>query len=84
LATHFSQSYCYTAGSVGQVQFDFDGREEFRTEMVAPFALGGDIDAAFEPVGALSHVGQHTVSATAFSASGGAGPTATVTFFVEP
>ena len=52
--------------------------------MVAPFALGGDIDAAFEPVGALSHVGQHTVSATAFSASGGAGPTATVTFFVEP
>lgn len=73
-----------TSGSVGQVQFHFDGREEFRTERVAPFALGGDIDSDFGPVAALSRVGKHTVSATAVSESGEVGPTATVTFYIEP
>lgn len=59
------------AGLVGSVVFAFDGDSAYRTESSAPYALGGDSSgdyAAWTP-----SLGQHTVSVTAYSASGGSG-----------
>lgn len=56
---------------VESVVFDFNGTNGFRTENVAPFALGGDIAGDFLPVSFA--IGTNTVTATSFSANGGGG-----------
>ncbi|MBC8104786.1 MAG: hypothetical protein H7Z41_19600 [Cytophagales bacterium] len=62
--------------AVGSVVFGYDGNASYRTENVAPYAIAGDNGPAdflpWTPV-----VGDHTVTATPFSASAGGGTAGT-------
>jgi hypothetical protein len=57
--------------AVGSVVFDYNGQEGFRTESVAPYALGGDSGGNFNSL--LLSLGDNTVTATPFTGSGGSG-----------
>ena len=73
-----------TAGTVGSVQFAFDGNANFRTESIAaPYALFGDNSGDYF-AGSFS-VGSHSLTATPFSggfATGQAGQAMSITFNV--
>ncbi|MEM1271162.1 MAG: DUF5060 domain-containing protein, partial [Bacteroidota bacterium] len=56
-----------TSGTVGSVQFDFAGSTNYRTEGVAPYALGGDTNGNYAPVPELKIAGTYTLTATASS-----------------
>jgi hypothetical protein len=62
-----------TSGVIGSVSFGFDGNDSFRTESVAPYALGGDQNSDYTAVSQLLQIGTHTVSATPYSGSGKSG-----------
>jgi hypothetical protein len=73
-----------TSGTIGSVRFDFDGVQNYRTENISPYALGGG-DANYASVSTLAVISSHTVSATPFSGSnlsGTSGTTMTITFDV--
>lgn len=53
----------------GSVVFDFNGVQNFRTENVAPYALGGDIEGDFNST--TFNVGANTLTATPFLGSNG-------------
>ncbi|MGB5691862.1 MAG: T9SS type A sorting domain-containing protein, partial [Flavobacteriaceae bacterium] len=55
----------------GSVVFDYNGQEGFRTESVAPYALGGDSGGNFNSL--LLSLGANTVTATPFTGGGGSG-----------
>ncbi|MEN1785207.1 MAG: T9SS type A sorting domain-containing protein, partial [Bacteroidota bacterium] len=68
---------------VESVVFDFSGQENFRTENVAPYALGGDISGDFSPLSLP--FGMNTLTATAYTEDRGAGAvsaTTTISFEV--
>ncbi|MCB0327678.1 MAG: DUF5060 domain-containing protein [Bdellovibrionales bacterium] len=70
--------------TVGSVVFGLDGNSSYRTETSAPYALAGDTAGDLKPW--TPSVGSHTVSATAYTQSGGAGqagPTLSITFQVS-
>jgi hypothetical protein len=48
----------------GRVVFDYDGKKNFRTERVTPYALGGDINGDYASFPLLA--GQHTLKGTVF------------------
>lgn len=63
------------------VRFGLDGKSNYRTENISPFALGGDFAGRYFPVPLAA--GAHTVSATAYTgsnATGAAGAKKTVRF----
>ena len=71
------------ADGAGSVVFGFNGNANFRTESVAPFALGSDDEGDFRPLSLPT--GINTVTATAFSLASGQGSvlaTSTITFEV--
>ena len=71
------------SGSVGSVVFGLDSDPSFRTEGVAPYALAGDVSGNYNDFG--FSIGQHTITATPYSGSGGSGTPGTplvVTFSV--
>lgn len=82
--TNFNIEAVTDAGIVGSIQFTYNGLDNFRIESERPFALCGD----GSPVGNYRRcknlvVGQHTVTATAYSGvglTGTVGNTVTVTF----
>lgn len=57
--------------SVGSVVFDFNGQSPFRTENVAPYALGGDSGGNFRATDIP--LGINTLTATGYSRSSGQG-----------
>lgn len=57
--------------AVGSVVFDYNGDTGFRTENVAPYALGGDNSGDFN--GLALPLGTNTVTATPFSGGNGSG-----------
>jgi CSLREA domain-containing protein len=57
------------SGSAGSVVFGWDANPAFRTENVAPYALGGDASGDYAPV-AIS-AGDHTIAATPYSGADG-------------
>ena len=67
------------AGSVGSVRFSFSGptagRSNYRTESVAPYALGGDQNGDFAAVPELSQPGTYTITATPYTGANGGGTT---------
>ncbi|MEX0330413.1 MAG: DUF5060 domain-containing protein [Puniceicoccaceae bacterium] len=60
-----------TSGTVGSVRFELDGNANFRTESVAPYALGGDNAGDFLPW--TPAPGEHTVTAVAYSEANATG-----------
>jgi hypothetical protein len=66
-----------TAGDVGSVRFAFSsptgGTSNYRTENVAPYALGGDRNGDFAPVPELGQPGQYTITATPYTGANGGG-----------
>ncbi|MEM8488482.1 MAG: DUF4397 domain-containing protein, partial [Bacteroidota bacterium] len=62
------------------VRFDLNDIENYRTEQVAPYALCGDISGDYLPC--HLPLGEHVVTATAFSASGEAGVSGDIAFSV--
>lgn len=69
---------------VGSVRFGFDGNSSYRLENGAPYALAGDNGSGdYYPM--IFSIGYHTISATPYSAAGGAGVAGeplTITFLV--
>ena len=71
-------------GTVGSVVFDIDGVSGAQTENGAPYSSHGDMGSDYsrwDPA-----VGMHTITATAYTGSGGggtAGPSRTITFEVR-
>lgn len=62
------------AGSkVESVVFDMDGILNLRTEGKAPYSLNGDFGTEYRAEPRLLELGEHTLSATAFSRNGGGG-----------
>jgi N-acetylneuraminic acid mutarotase len=59
--------------SVGSVVFDLDGNDGFRTESAAPYALFGDNAGNYAPWSGVPLLGVHTLTATAYTGSGGGG-----------
>ena len=72
---------------VESVVFTLDGID-YRVENSDPYALGGDVRGSdYLPVQALTQVGRHLLTATAYSENGGRGMelvTAEITFEVVP
>ncbi len=71
-------------GSVGSVRFGLDGKSNYRTENVAPYALAGDNSGNYNSW--TPSLGSHTVTATPYSSSnagGTAGVAKTITFIVS-
>jgi len=71
---------------IGSVKFGFDGNANFKTENVAPYALGGDNSGNYSPMSQLTQLGSHTVTATPFSETGAQGiqgSSLTLTFSVS-
>lgn len=71
------------SGSTGSVVFGFGGDPAWRTENVAPFALGGDANGDYAPVPLTG--GAHTLSATPYqndNGGGAAGPGREIRFNV--
>ncbi|MEO0974043.1 MAG: hypothetical protein AAFX85_13200, partial [Pseudomonadota bacterium] len=67
----------------GSVRFDFNGTNNFQTENVPPYALGGDTNGVFSAVD--FPLGANTITATAYTggnAGGDAGPPLTIDFTV--
>lgn len=62
-------------GSAGSVVFDLDGQSGYRTESTAPFALAGDTSGDYNAW--TPSLGNHSVTATPFSGSGGTGSAGT-------
>jgi hypothetical protein len=60
-----------TAGSIGSVRWGFDGNASYKIEGSAPFSANGDDDADLRPFPMA--VGEHTITATAYSGSGATG-----------
>ena len=74
-----------TSGTIGSVSFGLDNNDSFRTENVAPYALGGDQNSDYSAVSQIVQTGTHTVSATPYSGSsksGVVGNTASISFSV--
>lgn len=72
-----------TAGAVGSVVFGLDGDPAWRTENSAPYAAGGDAGGDYAPLALPA--GERTLTATPFSAAGGAGaagPSRTIRFLI--
>lgn len=68
---------------IGSVVFDFDGVPAFNIEQIVPYALGGDDNGNYHPVGNAMTLGTHTLAATPYSSyqgMGTAGPGDTITF----
>lgn len=68
---------------IGSVVFDFNGETAFNIEQIVPYALGGDDDGNYHPVGNSMTLGTHTVVATLYSSyqgTGTQGPSDTLTF----
>ena len=65
------------AGSAGSVRFAFSsptrGTSNYRTENVAPYALGGDQNGDLAAVPELSQPGTYTITATPYTGSNGGG-----------
>jgi hypothetical protein len=57
------------SGTAGSVVFGWDADPVFRTENVAPYALGGDASGDYAPVPITA--GDHTITATPYSGAGG-------------
>jgi hypothetical protein len=82
--TNFNIEAITDAGTVGSIRFSYNGLDNFRVESERPFAFCGD----GSPIGNYKPclnlvVGQHNVSATAYSGAkqqGTVGNTITVTF----
>jgi len=77
-----------TQGSTGSVRFALDQNNNFRVENFAPYALFGD-NGGNDFVGGSFSLGEHTLTATAFSGSNATGSTGTAetvsfTFVDEP
>ncbi len=64
----------------GKVQFDLNDIENYRTESVAPYALCGDIAGDYLPC--HLPLGEHVVTASAFSSTGEAGVSGSISFSV--
>lgn len=63
-----------TAGSqVGSVIFDMDNILNIKTENQVPYSLNGDVDGEYKAESRLKIVGNHTISATAYSGKSGRG-----------
>jgi Flp pilus assembly pilin Flp len=56
---------------VNSVRFGLDANGNFRTESIAPYAIAGDVSGDYAPW--TPGVGSHTLTGTAFSATGGGG-----------
>jgi CubicO group peptidase (beta-lactamase class C family) len=72
-----------TPVTVGSVRFGFDGNGAWSVENAAPYAFGGDSSGDYNPW--TPAVGNHSMSATAFSNSGATGTASaplTITFTV--
>jgi nucleoid DNA-binding protein len=65
-----------TEGSTGSVKFALDQNNNFRVENFAPYALFGD-NAGNDFVGGSFSLGEHTLTATAFSGSNATGTSGT-------
>ncbi|MFO0765743.1 MAG: right-handed parallel beta-helix repeat-containing protein [Nitrospiraceae bacterium] len=59
------------SGAAGSVRFGYDSTPAIQTENVAPYALAGDTAGDYMPFS--FNKGTHTVTATPFASSGGAG-----------
>ncbi len=59
------------AEPVGSVVFGYDGNPQYRTESQAPFALAGDVSGDY--IAWTPSAGNHTLTATPYSGSGGTG-----------
>jgi Flp pilus assembly pilin Flp len=73
-----------TVDGVNSLRFGLDANGNFRTENIAPFALAGDDAGDYAPW--TPGVGSHTLTGTAFSATGGGGDmlaTVTISFRVN-
>ncbi|WP_211325367.1 DUF5060 domain-containing protein [Larkinella arboricola] len=68
------------SSGIRRVVFALDGKENFRTETVAPYTLAGDTDQGHYDWTPSLEV--HTIKATPYNASGQAGTPLTVTFRV--
>ncbi len=56
---------------VGSVRFAYDGNANFRTESTPVYALAGDVNNDYNSW--TPSLGNHTLTATPFTASGGGG-----------
>ncbi|MFD1143685.1 malectin domain-containing carbohydrate-binding protein [Larkinella insperata] len=68
------------SAGIRRVVFALDGKENFRTETVAPYTLAGDTDQGHYDWTPTQEM--HTIKATPYNASGQAGTPLTVTFRV--
>ena len=83
LGTEFSIQAKTGLPAAGSVRFGLDGKTNYRTENIPPFALGGDSAGDYATVPLA--LGAHTVRATAYTgsnATGTAGPVYTISFSI--
>lgn len=74
----------HSTGEVESIRFDFDGESNFSTDNVPPYALFGDVNGDY--FNGRIRVGEHTLTATPFTADSGlgeAGESLTISFTIE-